>query len=529
MNHNNVCTVVYERDVRGNITKALFYNEDGNLTLSGEGIASIKYKYDENGNEVLRQFFDKENNLTKGYLGYAQNACTYDDKGHVLSERYYDAKNNLVLVDGIAGTNYKVDAHGNIIEEFPIGVDQKLARNKLIVRYKYDDKDNAIEFAVFNADGKPELNSNNFHKYTQKFNKRNQCVEICYYNIKGELTPFSNNKFCIKRTEYDEKGLEIKVSYYDKNNQPTLYYGSQEGGYASFVSEYDMYGRVVKQFYFDKNGLPTNPKVMVPEAVCDYDKWGNINYIASCDGKGNLIMNPQAGWSYMNQEFDNKGNILWTSYFNDKKKPMLCKDGYHKIVNTYTNSNKQETISYFDVSEKPMLINGYYQEAYKYNENDLCIEIVYLGKTGKPVDNAYGFSKLVFTYNKDQSVRDRKYYNVSGKMLLHEQNINGSWIQVKNWQKDILDFADALPLELGENAGNLVIQSAKIIGSSKVEIVMMAPKSKYDMSNSMINDYKQYLVFCVELVRQQIEVPRNVVIKVILKDSKGREFSTISK
>ena len=69
------------------------FDEEGNLTLSNEGIAITEYKYDDNGNEVLRQFFDKDNKPTKGYIGFAQKAYTYDDKGHMLSERYYDINN----------------------------------------------------------------------------------------------------------------------------------------------------------------------------------------------------------------------------------------------------------------------------------------------------------------------------------------------------------------------------------------------------------------------------------------------------
>lgn len=529
LNNNNICTAAYERDVRGNVTKALFYNEEGELTLSGEGIAIIEYKYDDNGNEVLREFFDKDNKLTKGYLGYAKKAYTYDDKGHLLSDRFYDVNNNLTLVDGIAGNNYKRDRHGNIIEEFPIGVDQKMAKGKLMLQYKYDSRDNMIELAVFDADGKPAINSNNIHKYTQKFNNRNQCVETYYYNTKGELTTYSNHNYCIERSEYDERGLRIKVSYFDKDNKPAIYNGSQDGGYSSLISKYDMYGRVIRQFFFDKNGTPTNPKIMVPEGVVEYDKWGNIIYLASCDGKGNLILNPQTGWSFMRSEYDYKGNTLWISYFNEKEKPMLCKEGYHKVVNTYTNSNKKETTSYFDVNDTPMLVNGYYREQCKYDENDLCIEIVYLGKTVKPVNNSFGFSKLVFTYNKDHSVRDRKYYAVSGKLILHEQYIDGNWIKVKNWQKDLSDFADELPLDLGDDVGNLVIKSAKVLGSSKVEVIMATPKSKYDMANSMIDNYKQFLNTFIGYLKQELEIPKNVIVKGILKDSKGRELFIINK
>ena len=152
-----------------------------------------------------------------------------------------------------------------------------------------------------------------------------------------------------------------------------------------------------------------------------------------------------------------------------------------------------------------------------------------MDKTGKPVDNSYGFSKLIFTYNQDHSRRDRKYYSVSGKMLLHQQYINDTWVKVKNWQKDVADFADELPTDLGDDAGNLVIQSAKIIGSSLVEIVIVTPKSKYDMTDSMIKTYKEFLSMFTKYFKQQLEMPSNVTVRGVLKDSKGRVLSSVSK
>lgn len=527
--NNKISSLAYERDLRGNITKVVFYDDAGNLTLSNEGIATIEFKYDDNGNETQRQFFDVSGKATKGYIGFAQRRHTYDDRGYELSNRYYNTKGELTLVDGIAGTDYKVDEHGNIIEDVPVGINNKLASGKLITRYKYDDKDNLIEYALFDANGKPATNALNYHKYTQTFNERNQCIETCYYNTKGELTNFSNNNYCIERDEYDERGLKTKVSYFDKNNQPAVYYGDQDGSYSSLTSEYDIYGRVIRQFFFNKEGKPTAPNVMVPEGAVEYDKWGNMVYLASLDGRGNLIKNPQTGWSVMRCEYDNRENQLWIAYYNEKDAPTKCKDGYHKQVNTYTNGNKQETTSYFDVDLKPTLVNGYHQERYKYDENNQCVELGYYGKTGSLVNCSYGFARITFTYNTDQSFKDRKYYNSAGKMLLQEQFVNGSWVAVKNWQKDVLDFADELPIDLGENAGNLVIQSAKVIGSSRVEIVMVTPKSKYDMASSMIEAYKQALEMATEYVKQQLEIPKNVTVKGILKDSKDRELSTVNK
>ena len=45
----------------------------------------------------------------------------------------------------------------------------------------------------------------------------------------------------------------------------------------------------------------------------------------------------------------------------------------------------------------------------------------------------------------------------------------------------------------------------------------------------MIDAYKQALEMFTEFVKQQLEIPKNVTVKGILKDSKGRELSTVSR
>lgn len=523
--NNNVCSIVAERDIRGNITKIFYYNEKGELTLSGEGLAIIEYEYDDNGNEICRRFFDKNNKPTKGYIGYAKITYTYDDKSNLLSERYYDTKNDLVLVNGIAGNNYKRDNHGNVIEEFPIGLDQKMAKGKLMSRYEFDEKDNPIEFAVFNSDGEPATNSANIHKITQKFNNRNQCIEICYYNTKGELTPYINHNYCIERSEYDEKGQIVKVSYFDKNNKPAIY-ADIEGEYSSRTIVYDQFGRCIKNFYFDKNGNLTDPNVMVPEAVCDYDKWGNMIYVASCDGKGNLIMNPQSGWSFMRCEYNNRGNLMWVSYFDSKEKPMLGKDGYHKVVYTYTDSDNVHTISYYNTNGAPMLVNNYHKQINKYDDNGMEIENAYYDTNGKPINAKNFFHKVTMKYDKNNIPTERKKFDVNGTQQIHEQFIDGEWIKVRDWKKEVREFFGyILPLDFGEELENLVLYSYKI-RNNKVEILMKAPSSKYAMSNEDIGNYIYYTEIVLEhVLKVKLDLPKDVKLTYILEDSKGRELS----
>lgn len=526
---NGFASVVYERDLRGNITRLSFFSESGEPTLSNEGLSVMEFQYDDNGNEVQRFFYDTEGNPTKGFIGFAQRTHTYDDQGHETSDRYYDEKGALTLVDGIAGTDYTVDSRGNVIEEIQVGVNQKLAAGRLITRNKYDGRDNLIEVAFFDSEGRPASNSYKIHKYTQAFNERNQCVETCYYDTKGELTPFSTYNYCVERDEYNERGMRVRVSYFDKYGNPAIYRGSQDGDYSSLSSEYDSYGRIVRQFFYGSDGNPTDPRIMVPEAAVEYDRWGNMIYLASMDGSGHLIMNPKTGWSFRRSEYDSKSNLLWSAYFDEDENPIRGQEGYHKVVNTYTAGNKQETESYFDIDGSPATVYGYHQERYTYDENNLCTEFGFYDQNGNLVNSAYGFAKLVFTYNEDQSFKDRKYYNTAGALLLQEQFVNGSWVEVRNWQKDVQEDARRFPLNLGSDSNNLVARSVRVVSSSRVEVVYVTPTSKYDMSDSMINGYKSIVDQFTASLKNRWNLPRNVSVVGILNDSKGRELARITK
>ena len=66
----------------------------------------------------------------------------------------------------------------------------------------------------------------------------------------------------------------------------------------------------------------------------------------------------------------------------------------------------------------------------------------------------------------------------------------------------------------------------KVVNSSVVELIMTVPYSKYELSETIINAYKQLLELLTQNLKQELKLPRNVTLKGILKDDKGREIST---
>lgn len=531
--NNGIVIAARDYDKRGNQIKVSFYDAGGKtLVLSNENIAGWNSVYDDNGNETERSFFDDKNNLTVCAGSCAKWISKFDEQGNETNLRYYNLSGKLMMVNGSAGANYKRDKRGNILEKIEIGTDEQLASGKLIARYKYDKFDNQIEFSVYDRNNKPALNSLDYHKYVCIYNSRNQRIEIEYYGKDGELTSYNNDKYAIQKDEYDERGYIVRTSYYGKDKQLVV---SNEG-WASSTREYDVLGNVLKQSFFGIDGKPTDPKVMVPEGLCRYDRWGNRVYLAAGDGKGHLIINPKTGWSIQKSEYNSRGKLLSEAYFDENEKPLISRmDGYHKAVISYTSSGNEKEKCYYDIMNKPMLCpDGYFKEVYEYNDNQQAISLSYLGVNGKSIDCKDGYSKIELTYNKDGEMESRKYTNASGRILLTQKWNGKEWVNSspepisRNWQQDVRKFNAELPIDFGENTKHLVASSFLVTGSNSCELSFKTPKSKYEMTEAEVNEYFASIKLVVTKIKSE-SLPSSVVITGILFDSKGRQLRSIRK
>lgn len=525
--YDHVGIAKLEYDKRGNLTKRSFYDAtDSHLVLSDENIAGCISVYDDNGNEIERMFFDDKNQPCVCSNGYAKCTYVYDKMGNQISYRYYNLNGSLVLIDGIAGCNYKYDERGNILEDMSIGLDEKLANGKLIVRYKYDNFDNQTETAFFDKNNKPKTNYAYYHKETYKYNNRNQCVETRYYGTDGKLTRYNNDKYAVSKEEYDNRGNRIKTWYFGIDEKPVCC----NEGWAFSTREFNAMGNVVKQSFFSIDGKPTDPNVMVPEGFVKYDKWGNMAYVAAGDGNGNLIYNPQTGCCITRYEYDSRGNVLITAFFDEKDKPMTNRQyGYHKAENDYTASGKEQSACYFGTDGNPVSCkDGYHKEVYDYNGQEQVIRISYWNTKGKAVDCSVGFHKIEQDYNDSGIAISRKYYSASNQLLLTQAWNGRDWVNEIDWGPSIRALDKKCPNSFGEDFGNIVLVSAKVTGNYSCSFTFKVPYSKYELSIENIESYKTTMNQVVAYYKQE-ELPSNVSVKGILYDSKGRELCKITK
>jgi serine/threonine-protein kinase len=521
--------MVFQYDPAGNETERRFLDsETGELVDNFEGIALIRMSYDDKGNPIERSYFNSEEKPYNAY-GNVVTRWTYDSNGHLKTIRYYAADGSLAFntMKGCAGYNYVHDERGNELEYYPIGRDEKLLNGKLSVQQKYDAADNVIEWSVYDKNGKPAINSSGIQKIQYVYNSRNQNIECRYFDEKGNPVLCDEN-YAIVRYEYDSRGNVVKVSYFDKKDQPTLC----ALGMASIVKEYDAFGRADRELNYGKDGKLTDPKVMTPVSVAEFDKQGHQICAAAYDADGNRILYKNSNYSFRRLEYDNRGNQLSLAFFDTKENPVVSKeDGYHKVVYTYDNRDLQLSEAFFNAAGKPMTKDGYHRQEYTYDEQGRKIIEQIFDVNGKPTNGDYGFSKAVYSFKGDSRTSYAcKVYGPNGKLVnSYHRDAEGKWVRDQApWQEEVRKMNDTeCPLNLGKDYSDLVVLSYKVVNTTAAKVTFKAPKSKYEMTDEETNFYQAVVDFFVPNLKQKL--PSSVKLTGVLIDSKNREIYSITK
>lgn len=542
----NVYIIRFSYDRKGNTTRVAYYDATGKkMMLNREGEAGWNNVYDERGFFIECNFFDvNERACIPQAVRYARKVMKYDDNGYLKSERYLDLNGNLTPnSDGICGTDYVNDAMGNVTEEKPIGRNGSLAVGKLITRSKYDRVGNCVEMAYFNLGG-PATNALNFHRRVSVYNSLNQETERRLYDTSGNLTTYKTDNYAIVKYKYDLMGNNTYTAYFGTKGQPVRI----NEGYSSTTQEYNNMGKVVKQCFFDINGKPTDPNVMVPVGICEYDKWGNMTFLAAQDGHGHYIINPKTGWAIQRSSYDSHGNCLSQAYFNTHDKPMANGEGIHKETFKYSNDDNMTEHAYFGTDGKPMLYYGFHREVYAYNAAGRQTKMELLGLSGQKADCSAGWQKRTTDYDANDQPTLRKYFSAAGQLLLTQRWDGNDWQNVSapaaapasqrttqtaassggsSWTAKAANLSRELPTSTKVGSIRLTMVSLRVTGSSSCELVCRINSSLYDADADDLDQIKNNLPGAASAIKN--ELGGGVKVRVVLYDSKGRVISSVNK
>ena len=207
--------VKYEYDERGNCRVATFWTVNGKPAVDEEKTHRREREYNIMNKYVVEKNFGLDGKPLTGADVNPEGRMKYDQWGNLIEISCYDGYGNPRLTnEGYFIKKMKYDKLRNKVQEELLGLDGELVMSKTNGYAKldctYDKHGNLLETKFYNA-------SKCFKIETQKYNEKNQLIEISWYD--GERKLFNGFYDVVARitTEYDESDVvPVKMNYFDK-------------------------------------------------------------------------------------------------------------------------------------------------------------------------------------------------------------------------------------------------------------------------------------------------------------------------
>lgn len=518
------CYYTLDYDVRGNVSRISYFDKDGKPVKTNEGIAFAEYEYDENGNEKSRQFFDEKGNPCVLNWFCSKVEKEYDDQGNETVIRYLDTEGKPMSVNGVATYVHEFDERGNYTKERPLGTNGQIAQGNFEHRWKYDDLDNVIESSYFNNTGNPVDCADGYHREVRKYNSRNQCTDVEFYSVNGNLVNAGNNKCAVIKREYDARGNKISETFFNSDGNR----GTDHLKVHKYFNQYDkLTNQLSHQISFGADGKPIVANNIAAEGKLEYDKRGNIVKLLCFDGYGKKA-NGRNGWHETRFDYNSSGERISEAYYNLEGQPVEDQiSGYHKTTTSYNSMRMPESQSFYNKSDKLTCVSaGYATIKTKYNNQNQRTEISYYGVNGKPVECNGGWHREVYSYKNGKESRC-DLYNKSNHKIATANKINGQWVfndsgvtgfqNNKDWRTMWLESAELCPRDFEEG---LTIEMIEV---DKNRVTVYISTSLLDNNSDVEQIKKQF----AEILRKVTNTPSYVEIEIVITEKSNNSNISI--
>lgn len=389
LNENKCYGYKVELDSSGRIIGVVFLGKDNSFVCGKDGVGRVEYRYDDDGNVIYRGTYNDKNELVRCSSRYAYYTAEYDAHGNCTKKMFFNKDSVLCTTsDGYAILCNGFDSHGNMIERAFYGWNKKpyYAGNyrvhKLLL--KYDEKCRRIELFSLGKDDSLCLNKYGYCSSKRKYDTEGNILEETYYDTKG--TPCLRNGKIFKVSLKYINGNIIEEAYTDTIGQPCLH----EDGYSSYTAEYDN----------------ENRKTIV-------STWG-------VDGKLTLR---DDGYAIRRIKYNDIGNVIEESFYDNYDLPCLHKNKYHKIRISKDESGNVIKEEYFDTKGKRCL-NKYKLSVWnaEYNSTGFKIKEFYLDTHLQPTNNLYGIARKEFQLDELGNIILTTDYDSDGNVIDNASN-----------------------------------------------------------------------------------------------------------
>ncbi|MDR1459807.1 MAG: hypothetical protein LBI60_06305, partial [Bacteroidales bacterium] len=337
----------YEYDEYGFVKKQTYIDENGDPMVASSGETYHEIVNDPNGNQLEYRMYDLEYKPFENINGFYKFIAEYDSLGNQVSVFYYGINDSLCITSGgYAGE-----------------------------RYKWNDKNNLIEFTYYDTDNQP-------------------CETNGIYTVKKE---------------YDSRGNELRRTFFAADGKtPVL----NNDGIAGWEYKYDDNGNVTEIWNFDTNGKHISGSLNYAGYICAYDGNGYLEEIKNLDKNGNLKYVAGDGYARVKYINDRRGNHIEISYYDSGNR--LIGTVERRVFNSHDDIIER---TYFDANGNKVLSGGYHKLVSFYNERHQEIEARAYNTNEELVNVPSGYSIMKAKYNKQGLITEYATYNTFEKLV----------------------------------------------------------------------------------------------------------------
>lgn len=127
----------------------------------------------------------------------------------------------------------------------------------------------------------------------------------------------------------------------------------------------------------------------------------------------------------MTGKYDDRGNQIETAYYGIRDNPVMTKDGYFLLVQSF-GANKEQLLemSSYDTN-KILVVNsmGFARVAKKYDKSGNLIEITAFDADGKLKVAYYGYARMTRKYDSHGKMTEEAYFGADGKLKALENRV----------------------------------------------------------------------------------------------------------
>jgi serine/threonine protein kinase len=342
-----------------------------------------------------------------------------------------DARGRATLVEFLDGDGNAVMRHGD----------------SATIRAAWNERDDQVEVASFDATGRPMVAASGFAKQVMVYDERGRTIERRSYDENGKLAARSKLEegSAIQRVKYDDRGLPVSLSAFEPDGKPS----AKNDGVSIQLRKYDRFRNVTEVSYLGVDGQPIGGQDglagkrevfddnddRVSEELLDaaslplaldgdyaarrmkYDERGLLIEERYLDPHGDPMLR-RDGYAVVRFKRDRNGDVVEETYLGKRDEPIVRVGGYATKTMTYDVQRRRTEAALFDLEGKPVLgSDGWAIERDVRDERGLPVREDYLDIDGRPVLTTSGSASITKTWDARGNLLAETTLGADGKPL----------------------------------------------------------------------------------------------------------------